>query len=120
MVIYNISLYIFTTFKEKNKNMLTTKFLSGAIEASLTDIARVNCQVSKEFESDLKELANKTERLILNLEGVRFIDTYGFEALLKAKEEAKDKQIEIKNASEDVRELFQLLKIETEFQFSEN
>ncbi len=100
--------------------MLTTKFLSGAIEASLEDIARVNCNVSKEFEAKLIELIGKTERLILNLEGVRFIDTYGFEALNNAKLQAKNKSIIIKNASEDIKELFKLLKLDEEFQFSEN
>lgn len=100
--------------------MLTTKFLSGAIEASLQDVVRVNCNVSQEFEKDLKQLMQKTERLILNLDGVRFIDTSGFEALKNAKLEAKNKSIEIKNANEDIRELFRLLKLETEFQFSEN
>lgn len=100
--------------------MLTTKFLNGAIEASLEDVSRVNCNISKEFETDLKELMNKTERLILNLEGVRFIDTYGFNALNNAKKMAENKSIIIKNASEDIRELFQLLKLEQEFQFSEN
>lgn len=100
--------------------MLTTKFLNGAIEVSLEDVARVNCNISKEFEINLKELMNKTERLILNLEGVRFIDTYGFEALSNAKKESEEKSIIIKNASEDIRELFKLLKLDQEFQFSEN
>ncbi len=100
--------------------MLTTKILSGAIEASLEDIVRVNCNISKEFEAKLIELIGKTERLILNLEGIRFIDTYGFEALANTKQQAQNKSIIIKNANEDIKELFKLLKLDEEFQFSEN
>jgi anti-anti-sigma regulatory factor len=101
--------------------MCSVKRISKNIEVGLKDYPRVNCAIAPELESELIKLMQEThQQLIINLEGVRFIDTVGFNTLNKVKAIDGQKEVIIKNACEDVRELFALLKLDSQYTFCEN
>lgn len=101
-----------TFLSQQNQNSLVAFF---------PDIDKINTLVAHEFEMQLNELLKQSSNeLILDLSNIRFIDSSGFQALKNAKATFNQKQVSIKNANDDVKELFELLNLDKEFCFIDN
>jgi anti-anti-sigma factor len=83
----------------------------------LFQVDRLNTLFSELVKEQLKELVEEPGRtVIFNLEGIRFIDSSGFEVLRTITEHAGQYGSEFKlcNLSADVKELMVLLELEEE------
>jgi anti-anti-sigma factor len=86
----------------------------GAIEVKLEDAEKIYILNQEELRDELNWcLSIFHDKLILNLEGIRFIDTTGFRLLLELKHLYQNlgKDFEIVNISEELAELFELVKV---------
>lgn len=86
----------------------------------LFQVNRLNTLFSEIVKQQLQELVEEPgTTVIFNLEGVRFIDTSGFEVLKEISEHAVKygSQLKICNVSDDVRELIMLLELESKLSF---
>jgi anti-anti-sigma factor len=83
----------------------------------LFQVNRLNTLFSDLVKEQLKELVQEPGiTVIFNLEGIRFIDTSGFEVLLAMTKHARQYGSEFKlcNLTDDVKELMGLLELEEE------
>lgn len=100
---------------------LSSKQNQDTTVAFFPDIDKINLIVAKAFEQQLNRLLEESkQKLILDFENIRFIDTSGFNVLQKAKNQHQNKTWSIKNANQDIKELFALLNLDNEFSFIEN
>lgn len=86
----------------------------------LFQVDRLNTLFSELVKEQLRELIKEPcADVIFNLEGIRFIDTSGFEVLMEITEGAKlaGSQFKLCNVSDDVKELVILLELEGKFSF---
>lgn len=86
----------------------------------LFQVNRLNTLFSELVQKQLRELVDEPGvAVIFNLEGIKFIDTAGFQVLLDAADRAKKNRNEFKlcNVSEEVRELIILLELEGRFAY---
>jgi len=85
---------------------------------SFFEINRLNTTISRIIEKQLIQLLNeKGAELVLNLHGLKFIDTSGFNTLHKLNETAYkyNSHLYLTNLSQEVKELFRLLELEDAF-----
>ncbi|MCF8225695.1 MAG: STAS domain-containing protein [Bacteroidales bacterium] len=78
---------------------------------SLFQVNKLNTLFSELISEQLNNLVSVSGRtVIFNLEGIRFIDTKGFQTLQKAKEiaQAKGSVFQLCNIGDEVHELFEL------------
>jgi len=83
----------------------------------LFQVNRLNTLFSDLVREQLKELVQEPGMaVIFNLDGIRFIDTSGFQVLLSITEHAMQNGSEFKlcNLTDDVKELMGLLELEEE------
>jgi anti-anti-sigma factor len=76
---------------------------------------------SKEIKKELKKYLSLNHTiLVLNLEGIKFIDTTGFALLLDINQSYKEqgKQLVLSNVSSDVEELLELVQVTSLFEWS--
>ena len=86
----------------------------------LFQVNRLNTLFSGLVKQQLQELVEEPgSSVVFNLEGIRFIDTAGFEVLQEITEHATmfGSQFNLCNVTEDVRELIVLLELEGTFSF---
>ena len=86
----------------------------------LFQVDRLNTLFSDLVKEQLRELIEEPGAdVIFNLEGIRFIDTSGFEVLMDITDRASEvgSQFKLCNVTEDVRELIILLELEGSFTF---
>jgi len=86
----------------------------------LFQVDRLNTLFSELVKEQLRELIKEPGAdVIFNLEGIRFIDTSGFEVLMEITESARQvgSQFKLCNVSDDVKELVILLELEGKFSF---
>ena len=86
----------------------------------LFQVNRLNTLFSELVKVQLKELVEEPGiSVIFNLEGIRFIDTSGFDVLKTITEHARRYGSEFKlcNLTDDVKELMVLLELEEELAF---
>lgn len=84
----------------------------------LFQVNRLNTLFSELVKEQLKELVEEPGiSVIFNLEGIRFIDTSGFDVLLTVAKHARRYGSEFKlcNLTDDVKELMNLVELEEEF-----
>ncbi len=85
---------------------------------SFFEINRLNTTISRIIEKQLIQLLNENEaELLLDLKGIKFIDTSGFNTLHKLREVAikYNSRFFLTNVSLEVKELFRLLEVENTF-----
>ena len=85
---------------------------------SFFEINRLNTTISRIIEKQLIQLLNENgAELLLDLKGIKFIDTSGFNTLHKLHEVANkyNSRLFLTNVSLEVKELFRLLELEDAF-----
>ncbi len=85
---------------------------------SFFEINRLNTTISRIIEKQLVQLLNENgAELLLDLKGIKFIDTSGFNTLHKLNDIANEfnSHLYLTNLSVEVKELFRLLELEDAF-----
>src|SRR4030043_1167383 len=103
--------------------MLKTDRINNVIIVRFDNIDRFNALITEPVKEDLKSLFNKPDtRLILNLEGIRFIDSSGFGVFLSILKTANNNhgQFKLCNIEPEVMELFRLLQLHNVFEIHDN
>jgi len=86
----------------------------------LFQVDRLNTLFSELVKEQLRELIEEPGAdVVFNLEGIRFIDTSGFEVLMEITDRARQagSQFKLCNVSDDVKELVIMLELEGKFSF---
>jgi anti-sigma B factor antagonist len=99
--------------------MLKTEKINNIIVVKFNKLDRFNALISEPIKEDLKSFFNKPDtKLILNLEGIQFIDSSGFGVFLSILKTANNNhgQFKICNISGEVMELFKLLQLHNVFE----
>jgi anti-sigma B factor antagonist len=103
--------------------MLKTDRINNVIIVRFDNIDRFNALITEPVKEDMKSLFNKPDtRLILNLEGIRFIDSSGFGVFLSILKTANNNhgQFKLCNIEPEVMELFRLLQLHNVFEIHNN
>lgn len=98
--------------------MLKTEKINDVVVVSFDNVNRFNALITEPVKEDLKSFYNKPNtKLVLNLEGINFIDSSGFGVFLSIMKTANnnDGQFKICNISPEVMELFKLLQLHNVF-----
>lgn len=98
--------------------MVKTEKINNIIVASFENMPRLNALVAEQVKEELKALFNKPNtQVVINLEGVQFIDSSGFGVFLSVLKVAANNggKFRICNVSHDVMELFKLLQLHNVF-----
>jgi len=101
--------------------MITVDQIENTYMASFYNMSRLNVLNSKDVESELLPLVSQSEsKLTLNLSGINFIDSSGFETLLSLYKVAKinNSNLNLINLSEDLVELIKLVELDYVFQLN--
>ncbi|MBN2275372.1 MAG: STAS domain-containing protein [Bacteroidales bacterium] len=103
--------------------MLKTDKINNVVIVKFDNIDRFNALITEPVKEELKSLFNKPDtRLILNLEGIRFIDSSGFGVFLSILKTANNNhgQFKLCNIEAEVMELFRLLQLHNVFEIYNN
>lgn len=99
--------------------MLDVEIIDNIHVASFKNIDRFNALVTEPVKEQLVSLFNKPgTKLILNLKGIKFIDSSGFGVFLSAHKTANTHYgcFKICNVEKEVMELFKLLQLHNVFE----
>ncbi len=100
--------------------MLKIEKKENQFKVELFQVNRLNTLFSDLVREQLADLIREPgAEVIFNLEGIRFIDTSGFEVLMEISDRAREfgSQFKLCNVSDDVRELIILQELEGRFEF---
>lgn len=103
--------------------MLKVDLINNVYVASFENINRFNALITEPVKEQLNNLFNKPNtKLILNLEGISFIDSSGFGVFLSVMKTANINMgyFKICNISREVMELFKLLQLHNVFEIYSN
>jgi anti-sigma B factor antagonist len=103
--------------------MLKTDKINNVIVVRFDNIDRFNALITEPVKEELKSLFNKPDtKLVLNLEGIRFIDSSGFGVFLSILKTANNNhgQFKLCNIEPEVMELFRLLQLHNVFEIHNN
>ena len=95
--------------------MLNFKVQNNSVIASLEGTRRINRVISGMVKEEIIAfLESKGKQVILDLKGISFIDSSGFEALKAISElaQAGDRIFALANVSDEVMELVQLVELD--------
>jgi anti-sigma B factor antagonist len=90
---------------------------------SFDNINKLNILIAQALKEEVAQYLTKPNtKLILNLEGIEYVDSSGFGALLSILRNAKnnDSQFKICNISSDVMDLIKLLQLHNVFDICDN
>lgn len=99
--------------------MLKTEKINNITVVKFNNIDRFNALIVEPVKEQLKSFFNKPDtRLVLNLEGIKFIDSSGFGVFLSIMKTANNNhgQFKICTISREVMELFKLLQLHNVFE----
>jgi anti-sigma B factor antagonist len=99
--------------------MLKTEIINNINVVSFNNVNRFNALISEPIKSELNSIFNKPNtKLILNLDGVNFIDSSGFGVFLSVMKTSNNNfgQFKICNITPEVMELFKLLQLHNVFE----
>ncbi|MFP3859495.1 MAG: STAS domain-containing protein [Bacteroidales bacterium] len=99
--------------------MLKSETRNGIEILSFENVSKLNILVAQSLKEEIAQYLNKPgKKLILNLDGIEYIDSSGFGALLSILRNAKnnDSFFKICNISPDVMELVKLLQLHNVFE----
>jgi anti-sigma B factor antagonist len=91
--------------------------------ARFEDVQKFNALITEEVKEELVQLFNKPNtRLILNLEGINYVDSSGFGVFLSVMKMANNNYgfFKICNITSEVMELFKLLQLHNIFDIFED
>jgi anti-sigma B factor antagonist len=103
--------------------MLKSETRNGIEILSFENVSKLNILVAQSLKEEIAQYLNKPgKKIILNLEGIEYIDSSGFGALLSILRNAKnnDSTFKICNISPDVMELVKLLQLHNVFEIHDN
>jgi anti-sigma B factor antagonist len=103
--------------------MLKVEQINNIYVASFENINRFNALITEPVKEQLNNLFNKPNtKLVLNLEGISFIDSSGFGVFLSVMKTASINygQFKICNINKEVMELFKLLQLHNVFEIYSN
>ncbi|MFO7842908.1 MAG: STAS domain-containing protein [Bacteroidales bacterium] len=103
--------------------MLKNETKNGVEILSFDNINKLNILIAQTLKEEVAQYLTKANtKLILNLEGIEYVDSSGFGALLSILRNAKnnDSQFKICNVSSDVMELVKLLQLHNVFDICDN
>ena len=98
--------------------MLDVKIINNVKVASFNETNRLNLPIVNDVKKELNELLKqKNSKVILNLNGVKFIDSTGFGVLISALKTAKNNNsyFALSNINKDVYELVKLMQLQNIF-----
>lgn len=98
--------------------MLKIERKNNRFIVSFFKVSRLNTTISKIIEKQLSQLLNENgAELLLDLQGIKFIDTSGFNTLHKLNgiAEKYNSRLILTNVSAEVKDLFRLLEVEDAF-----
>jgi anti-sigma B factor antagonist len=99
--------------------MLKSETRNGVEILSFENVSKLNILVAQSLKEEIAQYLNKPgKKIVLNLEGVEYVDSSGFGALLSILRNAKNNESTFKicNISEDVMELVKLLQLHNVFE----
>ena len=104
--------------------MVIKKINGSSVEYSFKTIKRINVKNANRIKIKvLRGIANpKINNIIIDLKGLDFMDTFGAKVLITLRKFARRKQKKfiLKNISPDFQEIFNLLKIDKDFEVIKN
>ena len=103
--------------------MLKHETNNGIEILSLDNVSKLNILIAQTLKEEVAQYLTKANtKLVLNLEGVEYVDSSGFGALLSILRNAKnnDSQFKICHISPEVMELVRLLQLHNVFDICEN
>lgn len=101
--------------------MITVDHIENTYLVSFFNTTKLNVLNAKELESQLLPLVSQqNSNLTLNLNGIKFVDSSGFEMLLSLYKTAKINNADLRliNVSEDLVELIKLVELDKVFQLN--
>ena len=99
--------------------MLKTETINDVVVVRFDNINRFNALIAEPVKEQLKGYFNKANtKLVLNLEGINFIDSTGFGVFLSIMKTANNNYgyFKICNITPEVMELFKLLQLHNVFE----
>lgn len=99
--------------------MIKVEDKNGILVAFFSDEDRFNALITEPVKEKLLPYFSKPNtRLVLNLEGIRFIDSSGFSVFLSLMKAANNNygQLKICNVHPEVKELFKVLQLHNVFE----
>jgi len=103
--------------------MLKSETRNGVEILSFENVSKLNILVAQSLKEEIAQYLNSPgKKIVLNLEGVEYVDSSGFGALLSILRNAKnnDSTFKICNISEDVMELVKLLQLHNVFEIHDS
>ena len=103
--------------------MLKHETNNGIEILSFDNVSKLNILIAQTLKEEVAQYLTKANtKLVLNLEGVEYVDSSGFGALLSILRNAKnnDSQFKICHISPEVMELVRLLQLHNVFDICEN
>jgi anti-sigma B factor antagonist len=103
--------------------MLKTQTINNINVVSFSNSDRFNSLITEPVKESLMEYFNKSNvNLVLDLDGIKFIDSSGFGVFLSVMKTANNNYgiFKICNVSDDVMELFKLLQLHNVFEIYGN
>ena len=103
--------------------MLKTEKINNVVVVSFEDTDKFNALISEPVKTELNSFFNKPNtKLILNLGGIKFIDSSGFGVFLSVMKTSNNNYgfFKICNISNEVMELFKLLQLHNVFEIYNN
>lgn len=103
--------------------MLTVEKIDNISIVRFNNMDRFNALVADPIKEELKSMFGKPDaKLILSLEGIKFIDSTGFGVFLSVLKTANSNQgqFRISNVAPEVMDLFKLLQLHNVFSIFEN
>jgi anti-sigma B factor antagonist len=103
--------------------MLKTEKINNIVVVRFDNIDRFNALITEPVKEDLKSFFNSPgTKLILNLEGIKYIDSSGFGVFLSILKTANNSQgqFKISGLSPEVMDLFKLLQLHNVFELYTN
>jgi len=99
-------------------SILIIKEINGVKVASFDGITRFNSVVSQTVKEQLNQhLSSPGAKVVLNLEGIKFIDSSAFGALISILKTSKENKTTfmLSNPSGEVKELIYIMQLDTVF-----
>ena len=100
--------------------MITVDRIENTYLVSFFNISKLNVLNSKEIEMQLMPMVNQPDSVLtLNMTGIKFIDSSGFEMLLNLYKTAKinNSNLKLLNISDELTELIKLVELDRVFQY---
>ncbi|MDI3527562.1 MAG: anti-sigma factor antagonist [Tenuifilum sp.] len=102
--------------------MINVEKINDALVISFTENSKLNVTVTQKIKSEVINVITPNSKVVLNLNGVNYIDSTGFGMLLSILRHCKNSgsKLKICNVSPEVMELIKLLQLQTVFDIKDS